>query len=59
MPGPATPREELGRQMERMDRMKAVDEHINMYCNDLGEMKESQVLTEKEELNRKEIIEDG
>ena len=36
--------------------MKAVDEYTAMYCNELGEMKGSQVLTEKEELGRKEII---
>ena len=56
MPGPAPLRKELDIQTKRLDRMKAVDEYIRENCNYLGEMNENQVLTDKEELGRKEIL---
>ena len=42
--------------MMRLDKIKAVDYYICDYLNDLGEMKKSHVLTEKEELGNKVIL---
>ena len=56
MPGLAPLRKELDIQTKRLDRIKAVDEFICENCNALGDMKDNQVLTEKEELGRKEIL---